>query len=238
MKIPKQTGKLIFPQLCMPGLLLGETARCQPRKVVIIILAATVHLATHSHHTTTCATHCLACGKSTREQLSNFENTTAATALLPCSQSQHTISTNFIFSWRATRRHHWGQMFAPLLLPKRDEASPARRRPPPSKYLPRVSRPVQVGKCYKVERNEESAPILCFTAVPSVRARMEVPLYFYHARSTHSDQAGRHTSTTYAAGHGHRIVSCYCYNKGEPDCCLVFHLWHFRLHYTVWKIAT
>ena len=106
------------------------------------------------------------------------------------------------------------------------------RPPPPAIHVPRVSRPVQVGKCYKVERNEESATILCFTtAVPSVRARMEVLLYFYHARSTHSDQAGRHTSTTYAAGHGHRIVSCYCYNKGEPDCCLVFHLWHFRLYY-------
>ena len=189
-------------------------------------------LATHSHHTTTCATHCLACGKSTREQLSNFENTADA-AVLPCSQSQHTISTNFIFSWRvlcASAAVIIGDKCLHRFCCPRETRPPP--PPPPAIQVPRVSRPVQVGKCYKVERNEESATILCFTtAVPSVRARMEVLLYFYHARSTHSDQAGRHTSTTYAAGHGHRIVSCYCYNKGEPDCCLVFHLWHFRLYY-------
>ena len=40
----KADRKAHFPTaVCMPGMV--ETARCQPRKVVIIILAATVHLA-------------------------------------------------------------------------------------------------------------------------------------------------------------------------------------------------
>ena len=100
--------------------------RCQARKVVIIILPAAAPAA---------------CGKTTREQLSNFETTAVcklhtdvAVAKVNIQFQQISFSPTLLLvaagcSLRARggvavaacccHRHHWGQMFAPLLLPKR-----------------------------------------------------------------------------------------------------------------------
>ena len=183
-----------------------------------------------------------ACGKTTREQLSNFETTAVcklhtdvAVAKVNIQFQQISFSPTLLLvaagcSLRAARGSGC------MLLPPSSLGTNVcttfvaqeTMRPSHRAALLRATHDaacwgwaaaaaaIQVGKYYKVERNEESATILCFT----------VPWFFCifttHVPPTQTKQADIHPVHTLSTGQGQRIVSCYCYNKGEPDCLMCF----------------